>query len=83
MNLKRCKVLRKLADQVVVTWLRNLMPPEEAEKINVKTLDIYLPDDVYFYARGQRRLNIMSPRWVYKQLKKGRSISEIMSATQT
>jgi hypothetical protein len=71
--------LKKEARQIVTAWVQGLMPEDEAAKINVDNLDDFLPTDLYYHKEGTRYLNVMSPRWVYKQLKKGKSVKEIMS----
>ena len=75
MRNKKAKHLRRKADEIVLVWVQSLLEPEEAEKVNLSNLHEHLPDDKYFFARGQRRLNVMSPPWVYKRLKRGKSIA--------
>lgn len=75
----KSKGLKKTARQITLAWVQGLVPDDEAHKITIDNLEDYLPEDKYYHKDGTRRLNVMSPEWVYKQLKKGRSVQEIIS----
>ena len=71
MRGKKAKALRRRSDELIVEWLRGMVPEgEEADKINVNNYHGFLPEEKYYYAHGQRRNHSMTPRWVLKQLKK-------------
>jgi len=75
MNGKKCKDLRKQADSIVLEWVKSLLSEEDCDKVNINNLYKHLPDEDYYHANSSRRLNIMSPRWVYKKLKGGKAIA--------
>lgn len=75
MRGSKARALRREADKRVLEWVQSLVERAEAESINLGNLHEHLPDELYFYARGQRRLNIMSPKYVYKRLKRGKEIA--------
>ncbi len=74
LNGKKAKALRREADKIVLEWVQSLLDRAEAEQVDLMNLHEHLPDELYFYAQGQRRLNVMSPKWVYKRLKRGKDI---------
>jgi len=70
------KLLRKQADLLCVEWLKTMVPEgEEADRITVQSMPSMLPDETHLYAGGQVRLHAMTPKWIYKQLKKNPDIT--------
>lgn len=71
MRGSKAKALRQRADELIVDWLRNMVPEgEDVSRINTRTIDSFLPEDTHFYANGQVRLYYMSRKWVRKHLKR-------------
>ena len=76
MNSKEAKALRKRADEIIVEWLRTLVPEgEDRDRINVNNISEFLPEDVAYYANGQRRLHAMTPKYIVKALKKDPNVT--------
>ena len=77
--MKKYKKLRKQADDIVIEWLRTMVPEgEDRDRINITNIHEFLPEELYYYNAGVRTLNAMIPRKVYKQLKKGMTGKEIL-----
>jgi len=71
MNEKQASKLRRRADELIVEWLKTMVPEgEDTSRITTKNIEEFLPSETHFYANGQQRLYFMSRRWVYKFLKK-------------
>jgi hypothetical protein len=74
--MNRHKALRNRAAELCVEWLKTMVPEgEEADKINVKNYQNFLPDDTHYYAGSSVRLHAMTPKWIYKQLKKNPNVT--------
>jgi hypothetical protein len=76
LNGKRAKRLRKEAANITYKWLGTIVN----EPLDRNNFTQYLPDEKYFFARGQQRLYVMHPKWVFKQLKRGKVSEEILNA---
>lgn len=70
MNTRTCKKISRHSDLLLLEWLKTLIPKSDHDKVNVKNLHQYLPEENYFYADKQLRLSFYSPRWVRKGIKK-------------
>ena len=75
MNLKKSKQLRKKARQLMIEWLRSMTPEgEDRDKINVKNLHEFLPDQTHIFANNKFMVSAYSLRWFYKQVKKNPNV---------
>ena len=76
--------LRRKAVELCVGWLKTLVPEDgEADLITVDNYKQFLPDETHYYANGQLRCHSMTPRWIYKKLKKNpdMTLQELLSET--
>ena len=54
MNGKKAKKLRKKSKQLMVEWLRSMTPEgEDRDKINIKNLHEFLPDQTHIFANNK------------------------------
>ena len=75
MNQKKSKQLRKKARQLMIEWLRSMTPEgEDRDKINVKNLHEFLPDDTHIFANNKFMVSAYTLRWFYKHVKKNPEI---------
>ena len=75
MNQKKYKQLRKKARQLMIEWLRSMTPEgEDRDKINVKNLHEFLPDQTHIFANNKFMVSAYSLRWFYKQVKKNPNV---------
>ena len=75
MNQKKSKQLRKKAKQLMIEWLRSMTPEgEDRDKINVKNLHEFLPDQTHIFANNKFMVSAYSLRWFYKQVKKNPNV---------
>lgn len=76
MNGKKAKKLRRQSEQLLLEWLKTMVPEgEDADKIQLKNLHEFLPDQTHLFANNQFRLSAYSLRWFYKQVKKNPDIT--------
>ena len=71
MNGKRAKELRRRVRQILVEWLRSIIPDEEDSKqINVNNLEEYLSEQTHVYLNRKFMLSAYSLKWIYKRVKR-------------
>ena len=71
MNGRKAKAIRKRGKDLLIEWLRSVVPEgEDTSKINRKTLHTFLSDQTLFYANRKIMLSAYSLKWIYKQLKR-------------
>jgi len=71
MNGKQAKKLRRRGEQLLIDWLRTMVPEgEDTSKINKNNLDKFLPEQTHIYTNRKFLLSAYSLRWFYKQVKK-------------
>jgi len=71
MNVRKTKAIRKRGKDLLIEWLRSVVPEgEDTSKINRKTLHTFLSDQTHFYANRKIMLSAYSLKWIYKQLKR-------------
>jgi hypothetical protein len=72
----RAKKLRRRSEEIIVEWLRTLVPEgEEQERINTTNYQDFLPEELYYRANGTTRLQAMTPKYVQKALKKNLNVT--------
>ena len=75
MNGKKAKKLRKKSKQLMVEWLRSMTPEgEDRDKINIKNLHEFLPDQTNIFANNKFMVSAYTLRWFYKHVKKNPNI---------
>ena len=75
MNGKKAKKLRKKSKQLIVEWLRSMTPEgEDRDKINIKNLHEFLPDQTHIFANNKFMISAYTLRWFYKHVKKNPDI---------
>tara|TARA_R100000008_G_scaffold83161_1_gene68212 strand:+ start:535 stop:783 length:249 start_codon:yes stop_codon:yes gene_type:complete len=71
MNGRKAKAIRRRGKDLLIEWLRSVVPEgEDTSKINRKTLQNFLSDQTHFYANRKIMLSAYSLKWIYKQLKR-------------
>jgi len=75
MSGSRSKKLRRRAEELLIEWLRTMVPDgEDTSKINKNNLKDFLPEQTHIFANNKFLLSAYSLRWFYKQVKKNPSI---------
>ena len=70
MSGSRSKKLRRRAEDLLIEWLRTMVPNgEDTSKIHRKNLDQFLPEQTHIFANNRYLLSAYSLRWFYKQVK--------------
>jgi len=71
MNGQKAKQLRRKGEQLLIDWLRTMVPEgEDTSKINKNNLQEFLPEQTHVFANNRFLLSAYSLRWFYKQVKK-------------
>ena len=75
MNGRKAKQLRRRSEDLLIEWLRTMVPEgEDTSKINRKNLEEFLPNQKHIFANDRFMLSAYTLRWFYKQVKKNPSI---------
>jgi len=69
MNLKKEKQIRRKAKQLMVEWLRSVIPDEDKNKVTIENVHTYIPDQTHFYANQQLHISAYTLRWFIKRIK--------------
>lgn len=76
MNSKRAKELKSKANELLVQWLKSIVPEgEDRDLITVDNMMNFLPEDTHMYANESVRLYAMTPRYIYKKVKKNPNLT--------
>ena len=69
MNLKKEKQIRRKAKQLMVEWLRSVIPDEDKNKVTIENVHTYIPDQTHVYANQQLHISAYTLRWFIKRIK--------------
>ena len=76
MSGKKAKRLRRKAEDLLISWIRTMVPEgEDATKITKKNLDQFLPEQTHIFANNRFMLSAYSLRWFYKKVKQNPDIT--------
>ena len=76
MNGRKAKRLRRKAEDLLISWIRTMVPEgEDATKINKKNLHEFLPQQTHLFANNRFMLSAYSLRWFYKKVKQNPDIT--------
>jgi len=53
----------------MVEWLRSVIPDEDKDKVTVKNVHTYIPDQTHIYANQQLHISAYTLRWFVKRIK--------------
>ena len=71
MSGRKSKQLRRRAEDLLIEWLRTMIPDgEDTSKIHRKNLYQFLPEQTHIFANNRFLLSAYSLRWFYKQVKR-------------
>ena len=71
MNGRKAKALRTKSRNLLIDWIRTMVPEgEDATKITKKNLNEFLPQQTHIFANNKLMVSAYSLRWFYKQVKK-------------
>jgi hypothetical protein len=71
MSGRRSKQLRRRAEDLLIEWLRTMVPDgEDTSKIHRNNLNEFLPEQTHIFANNRFLLSAYSLRWFYKQVKR-------------
>ena len=76
MNGRKAKRLRRRAEELLISWIRTMVPEgEDATKITKKNLDEFLPEQTHIFANNRFMLSAYSLKWFYKKVKQNPDIT--------
>ena len=71
MNGRKSKLYRKTGKQILVDWLRSVIPDEEdGAKITVKNIEDFVSEQTHVYMNRKFLLSAYSLKWIYKRVKR-------------
>jgi hypothetical protein len=71
MSGRKSKQLRRRAEDLLIEWLRTMVPDgEDTSKIHRNNLSEFLPEQTHIFANNRFLLSAYSLRWFYKQVKR-------------
>ena len=83
MNRKKSKRIRHHSESLLVSWMKQLLEKEEADKITINTYKSFMPQQTHFMAQRTMHLNAYHPKWIVNKINQllaifpDRSIEEI------
>jgi len=70
-NGRKSKLYRKTGKQILVDWLRSVIPDEEdGAKITVKNIEEFVAEQTHVYMNRKFLLSAYSLKWIYKRVKR-------------
>jgi len=76
MNGRKAKRLRRKAEDLLISWIRTMVPEgEDVSKINKKNLHEFLPEQTHIFANNKFMLSAYSLRWFYKRIKRNPNLT--------
>jgi len=76
MNGKKAKQLRRRSKELLIEWLRTMVPEgEDTSKITIQNINEFLPQQTHIFANNKLMLSAYSLRWFYKQVKKNPDVT--------
>jgi hypothetical protein len=76
MNGRKSKRLRRKAEDLLISWIRTMVPEgEDVTKINKKNLHEFLPEQTHIFANNRFMLSAYSLRWFYKRIKRNPNLT--------
>ena len=76
MNQKKSKQLRRRSEDLLIEWLRTMVPDgEDTSKIHRNNLSEFLPEQTHIFANNRFPLSAYSLRWFYKKVKRNPNIT--------
>ena len=71
MNGRKSKLYRKTGKQILIDWLRSVIPDEEdGAKITVKNIEDFVSEQTHVYMNRKFLLSAYSLKWIYKRVKR-------------
>jgi hypothetical protein len=76
MNGRKAKALRTKSRNLLIDWIRTMVPEgEDATKITKNNLHEFLPEQTHIFANNKFMISAYSLRWFYKQVKRNPDIT--------
>ena len=79
MNGKKAKRISRRARNLLIEWVKSLLPEEEAEKVNLQNIQSLLPKETHYFANNRVYLNAYSFKWIKNGIKR---ILKLFPATE-
>ena len=70
MNARKSRQVHQRTRELLVEWVKTMVPEEEAEKVTLSNLHLLLPNENHFFANNKIFLNTYSFRWIKKGIKR-------------
>ena len=70
MSSKKDKRIRQRTRELLIEWVKSMLPEEEAEKVNLQNIQSLLPKENHYFANNKIYLNSYSFKWIKNGIKK-------------
>ena len=70
MSGKDSRRIHRRTRELLVEWVRSLLPEEEAEKVTLDNIEQLLPLEKHYFANNRIYLNTYSFKWIKNGIKK-------------
>ena len=70
MSSKKDKRIRQRTRELLIEWVKSMLPEEEAEKVNLQNIQSLLPKENHYFANNKIYLNTYSFKWIKNGIKK-------------
>ena len=76
MNGRKAKALRSKSRNLLIDWIRTMVPEgEDATKITKKNLNEFLPQQTHIFANNKLMVSAYSLRWFNKKVKRNPDVT--------
>tara|TARA_R100000951_G_scaffold107635_1_gene103203 strand:- start:387 stop:635 length:249 start_codon:yes stop_codon:yes gene_type:complete len=76
MSGRRSKQLRRRAEDLLIEWIRTMVPEgEDPQRIKRQNLNEFLPNQTHIFAGGQFRQSAYTLKWFYKKVKRNPDVT--------
>ena len=76
MNGSKAKALRRHGKDLLIEWLRSVVPEgEDVTKIHIGNVHEFMPQQTHSFANRKFLLSAYSLRWFYKKVKRNPNIT--------
>jgi len=70
MNARKARQIHQRTRELLVEWVKSLLPEEEAERVSLSNIHNLLPAETHFFANNKIHLNSYSFKWIKKGIKR-------------
>ena len=70
MSSKKDRRISQRTKELLIEWVKSMLPEEEAEKVNLQNIQSLLPKENHYFANNKIYLNTYSLKWIKNGIKR-------------